>query len=416
MVSGLSAAPLGGKHLSLMCKAPIIGARLVSPAFAFEYMTTTEELRQLIISELESLDFTFDEEGNLTSPNSKDKEAIRRLHQPAQQAELEKSQSWIKHALSRYKHFFAEGSEIIPESIKPRLVQVTLPWHSDLFRLARYYWSLPYSFGFGRRLRYLVLDDVNNKLVGIFGLQSPPIHFPARDKLFEYPEGTKTALVNQTMDIFTLGAIPPYNRLLGGKLIALAVTCNEVRRDYYTKYFGRKTEMEERVLPAHLVGLTTTSAFGRSSIYNRLKYKGRLVAESLGYTEGYGNFHLQRLYPAFKEYLEAEGISTQGGYGTGPKRTWQLIRRVLDSVDIPGDPLKHGVRREVFLFRLVSNLEDYLEGRAQTPDYFDYPFSELAQYWKERWLIARAERVDGWHQWESQKIVERLILNDPTNE
>ena len=379
-------------------------------------MITTEELRQLIISELKSLGFSFDEEGNLIPPDSEDKEAIRHLHQPAQQAELKKSQSWIKHALSCYQHFFAEGSEIIPEAVKPKLVPVTLTWQGDLFRLARYLWSLPYSFGFGRRLRYLVLDDANNKLVGIFGLQSPPIHFPARDKLFDYPEGTKTALVNQTMDIFTLGAIPPYNQLLGGKLISLAAASNEVRQDYQAKYTGRKTEMEERVLPAHLVALTTTSAFGRSSIYNRLKYKEQLVAESLGYTEGYGNFHLQRLYPAFKEYLEAEGISTQGGYGTGPRRTWQLIRRVLDSVDLPGDPLKHGVKREVFLFRLVSNLEDYIEGRAQTPDYLDYPFSELAQYWKDRWLIPRAERVDGWHQWESQKIVERLIFNEPTNE
>jgi len=378
-------------------------------------VTKAEELRRLIIAELEELAFTFDEEGNLIPPDSEDKEAIKRLHQPAQQAELKKSQNWIKYALPHYRHFFAEGSDIIPKDIKPRLVQVTLAWHSDLFRLARYLWSLPYSFGFGRRLRYLVLDDANNKLIGIFGLQSPPIHFPARDKLFDYPEGAKTALVNQTMDVFTLGAIPPYNRLLGGKLIALAVTCNEVRQDYHTKYFGRKTEMEERVLPAHLVALTTTSAFGRSSIYNRLKYRELLVAESLGYTEGYGNFHLQRLYPAFKEYLEAEGISTQGGYGTGPKRTWQLIRRVLDNVDIPGDLLKHGVKREAFLFRLVSNLEDYLAGRTQTPDYFDYPFNELAQYWKERWLIARAQRVDGWHQWESQKIVERLILNEPTN-
>jgi len=378
-------------------------------------MITTEELKQLIISELEDLNFSFDEKGNLIPPDSKDKAAIRRLHHPAQQAELKKSQSWIKHALPRYQHFFANGNEIVPNAIKPRLVQVTLGWHSDLFRLARYLWSLPYSFGFGRRLRYLVLDDANNKLIGIFGLQSPPIHFPVRDKLFKYPEGAKTTLVNQTMDIFTLGAIPPYNRLLGGKLIALAAVSNEVRQDYYIKYSDRKTEMEERVLPAHLVALTTTSAFGRSSIYNRLKYKEQLVAESLGYTEGYGNFHLQRLYPVFKEYLETEGVSTQGGYGTGPRRTWQLIRKTLDSVDLSSDLLKHGVKREAFLFRLVSNLEDYMESNAQTPDYFDYPFNDLAQYWKERWLIARAERVDGWHQWDSKEIVGRLILNEPIN-
>ncbi len=382
---------------------------------------TTEELRQLIIDELSSLKFTFDEEGNLVLSDY-DKDTIRRLHKPAQQAKLQKSQEWIKRKLPRYQHFFANGCEVYPKVVKPSLVQVVEPWHGDLFRLARLLWSLPYSFGYGRRLRYLLLNEVDNKLIGIFGLQSPPIHFPARDNLFEYPEGRKTELVNQTLDVFTLGAIPPYNRLLGGKLVALAAVSNEVRRDYHDKYSGRKTKMEGRILPAHLVALTTTSAFGRSSIYNRLKYNDRLVAESLGYTEGYGNFHLQRLYPVFKEYLEADEVSTLGGYGTGPRRTWQLIRKVLDRVGLPGDALKHGIKREAFLFRLIENLEDYLEGKTLTPVYYDYPFGDLALYWKERWLIPRSERVDGWHQWENQEITKRLILeegqnkNDPINE
>lgn len=370
---------------------------------------TAEELKQLIIDELEYLSFSFDEKGDLIPPTS-DKEAVKLLHKPSREIELEKAQEWIKHKLPRYSHFFADGQDISPHLIKPVLVQVADRWHNDLFRLARYYWSIPYSSGFGRRLRYLLLDDNNGKLIGIFGLQSPPISFPARDRLFNYPEGRKTELVNQTMDIFTLGALPPYNRLLGGKLVALAVASNQVRDDYRRVYAERKTEMEGRVLPSHLVALTTTSAFGRSSIYNRLKYRNITIAESLGYTNGYGNFHLQRLYPIFKQYLAAEGISTQGGYGTGPKRSWQIIRQTLDRIGISGDILKHGIKREAFLFRLIDNLEDYLEGKPGTPVYRDLPFENLADYWNERWLIGRSERVDGWHKWESQEIANSLIL------
>lgn len=376
---------------------------------------TMEELKQLILDELERLNFTFDEEGNLVPPAC-DKDAIRELHLPAKEAELRKSQNWIQCKLPRYHHFFADGLDIEPTTVHPVMIQVVEKWHSDLFRLARLLWSLPYTFGFGRRLRYLILDQSNNKLIGVLGLQSPPIHFPVRDSLFKYPNDRKTALINQTMDIFTMGAVPPYNRLLGGKLVALAAASNEVRQDYREKYQGRKTEMEERVLPAELVALTTTSAFGRSSIYNRLKYKGRLIAEPIGYTKGYGNFHLQRLYPIFKEYLEAEEISTQGGYGTGPKRTWQLVRRVLDKVGIRGDALRHGIKREAFLFRLIDNLDDYLQDRAKEPDYYDYPFDDLALYWKERWLIARSMRVDGWHQWDNQEIANRLILEEEGQE
>jgi len=370
---------------------------------------TAEELKQLIIDELESLSFSFDKKGDLIPPTS-DKEAVKLLHKPSREIELEKAQEWIKHKLPRYSHFFADGQDISIHLIKPVLVQVADRWHNDLFRLARYYWSIPYSSGFGRRLRYLLLDDNNGKLIGIFGLQSPPISFPVRDRLFNYPEGRKTELVNQTMDIFTLGALPPYNRLLGGKLVALAVASNQVRDDYRRVYAERKTEMEGRILPSHLVALTTTSAFGRSSIYNRLKYRNITIAESLGYTNGYGNFHLQRLYPIFKQYLAAKGISTRGGYGTGPKRSWQIIRQTLDRIGISGDILKHGIKREAFLFRLIDNLEDYLEGKPGTPVYRDLPFENLADYWKERWLIGRSERVDGWHKWESQEIANSLIL------
>ncbi|MDI6768660.1 MAG: DUF4338 domain-containing protein [Anaerolineales bacterium] len=313
-----------------------------------------DEIRSLIFSELTSLGFQLNEQGEILVSFAS-KEDAKRLHRPA-----------------------------------------------------RFYWSIPYSHGFGRRLRFLILDSSNGKLIGIFGLQSPPITFPVRDRLFEYPLGQKEILVNQTMDIFTLGALPPYNRLLGGKLVAMAVCANEVREAYRLIYNGRVTEMEKRVLPAHLVALTTTSAFGRSSIYNRLKYKGHLLAESLGLTNGYGNFHLQRLYPLFKEYLESIGVDTKGGYGTGPKRSWQLMRLALDRLDISADLLKHGIQREAFLFRLVDNLGEYMCGNTQNPGYKELPFADLATHWQERYLLPRSERVDGWHRWDRQDILKDI--------
>lgn len=370
---------------------------------------TSDELKDRIIAELSHLNLSFDEKGTLV-PQSNDKECLRRIHNPSKLSELRKSQDWIAKNISKYRCYFANGSDINPRRITPQLIQVTDKWHGDLFRLARLLWSLPYSAGYGRRLRYLILDSSNQKLIGIFGLQSPPISFPARDNVFDYPKNGKIELINQTMDIYTLGAVPPYNRLLGGKLVALAVVSNEVRKDYWEKYAGSITQMQQRVLPAHLVALTTTSAFGRSSIYNRLRYNGIPIAKSLGYTEGYGNFHLQPLYPIFKEYLKERDLYIQGGYGSGPKRTWQLIRRILQQVSLPGDVLKHGIKREAFLFPLIQNLHSYLEGDATNPDYYDYPFENLAQFWKERWLLPRSERVDGWHRWDNENIVTSLII------
>jgi len=371
---------------------------------------TADELRRAVLDELNILGFEL-EGDNLQLSRTPTKDFYRQLHTLAQQVELNRSQDWLRRNLSRYLPFFADGSEVEPEKIKPVLVEVEKSWQHELFRVARLTWSLPYSKGFGRRLRFLLIDKHNGKLIGILCLQSPPLSFPPRDRLFDFPDGRKTELVNQTMDIQTLGAVPPYNRLLGGKLVAMAAASNEIREVYRRKYAGRRTEMEGRVLPPYLVALTTTSAFGRSSLYNRLRYHDEAIAESLGYTEGYGSFHLLRLYPQFREFLEAQGVSTEGGFGTGPRRKWQTMVRALGRLGFSPDLLKHGVKREAFLFPLIHNLKAYMNGQEDEPKFRELPFEKLVAYWRERWLLPRAERVNGWQGWRREKIRELLIID-----
>jgi hypothetical protein len=372
-------------------------------------MVNSVELAKLVLSKLQEVGFLVTEDNGLCMPVL-DKAGMRQIHEPAVQLELATQQEWLERNLSRYLNFFANGDDIIPERIDPALVEVTTRQHRDLFRVARLLWSLPFSKGYGRRLRFLIVDQANDKLIGLLALQSPPLSFPARDRLFQYPPGRKTELVNQTMDIQTLGAVPPYDYLLGGKLVALVAASNEVRQRYWQKYVGRTTEMERRILPPHLIALTTTSAFGRSSLYNRLKYRDVTIAESLGYTEGYGTFHLMELYPLFREFLESQGISTYGGFGTGPRRKWQTMVRALERLGFSAEFLRHGIKREVFLFRLIDNLEAYMEGRDTTPVYRNLPFSDLVAWWRERWLLPRVERVHEWKEWRNEEIKNRLRI------
>lgn len=358
----------------------------------------------MIRSKLRQMGFILGQHGRLYPPHM-DKNSVRQLHMPARLLELNLRQEWVSRNLPHYLPFFADGSEVIPDRVCPRLVEVTSDWQHEVFRLARLLWSIPFSKGYGRRLRFLMIDESNNKLIGLLALQSPPLSFPARDRRFHYPPGRKAEMVNQTMDIQTLGAVPPYDRLLGGKLVALAAASNEVRKAYQRKYRGRKTEIERRILPAHLVALTTTSAFGRSSLYNRLRYRGVVIAKSLGYTDGYGSFHLMEAYSMFQELLKGKGISTRGGFGTGPRIKWQTMIRALDQLGLSRHLLRHGVAREVFLFPLVDNLKEYLEGQATKPLYRNLPFEDLAAYWRERWLLPRIQRVDGWQAWRKEQIV-----------
>ena len=346
----------------------------------------------------------------IAASSSKTKEDYRALHSTAVRQELLVKQKWITSAFPKYAKYFANGTDINPNKIQPVLLEVKDDKLADLFRLARLTWFLPFTKGYGRRLRFLIMDNSNEKIIGIIGCQSPPLDFPPRDRLFVYPKDHKVELVNQTMDIYTLGALPPYNALLAGKLVALAAASDELRVCYSGKYRNKATEINNHILPAELVAMTTTSAFGRSSLYNRLSFDNRKIAISIGYTSGYGSFHLLPVYRLVRDFLEQEGVSTRGGFGVGPRIVWQTYERAFKVLGLPGELLKHGIKRETFLFPLISNLEQYMNGHVNLPVYYKQPFQTLASWWRERWLLPRSNRVDGWHEWNKDQVLDMLTV------
>ena len=346
---------------------------------------------------------------------------LREAHQEARDAQLREAQVWIQNAWRKRSHWFANGSDIAPENIAPKLVPVKTTEQQDLFRLARYTWSLPYSRGYGRRLRFLVLDEGHGTLMGVLGLQSAPINFPPRDRKVSYPENRKVELVNQTMDAFTLGAVPPYNRLLGGKLVVCAAASKEIADAYREKYSGATTWLDGNTLPAHLVMVTTTSAFGRSSIYNRVAYRdaetgeSRKIAVQLDYTKGYGSFYLHKEYPDIKKFLIQQGYDDANqGYGRGPKPVWQNINKTLNMLGIRTRRSHHGIPRQAWSIPLAKNAWEYLNGEDEEPDYHDTPFERLAAWWKERWLLPRAERITDWQDWSKRSLLESITVVEPT--
>ena len=348
----------------------------------------------------------------------KERGEFREMHFEARNAHLREAHAWIQNAWRKRSQWFANGDEIAPENIAPKLIPVETTEQQDLFRLARYTWSLPYSRGYGRRLRFLIVDEGHETLMGVLGLQSAPINFPPRDREVSYPENRKVELVNQTMDAFTLGAVPPYNRLLGGKLVVCAAGSKEIVDAYQERYSGTTTWIDGNTIPAHLVMVTTTSAFGRSSIYNRVTYRDpdtgdtRKVAVPLGYTKGYGNFHLHEVYQDIKKFLIQQGYEDANkGYGRGPKPVWQNISKTLTMLGMSHEGLNHGIPRQAWGVPMAQNAWEYLNGEDEEPDYYDIPFERLAAWWKERWLLPRSERITDWRDWRRGAVLQSITAD-----
>jgi hypothetical protein len=353
----------------------------------------------------------------ITFSRRNDKQSIRKRHELAVARRIELAKPKLASFEDDLLEFLASGSDVRPEAITPCL-QLVVPdtIESKLFRYACLHWSIPISDGYGRRMRFLIFDESNGKLIGLFGLGDPVYAIRARDQWIGWDNAAKAARLYHLMDAYVLGAVPPYSHLLGGKLVALATTCNEVREAFAHRYKNRLSLISGKRRAPHLVLVTTTSALGRSSIYNRVKVGDRLVFHSVGFTSGWGEFHFSDgVYDDLSEFARKHCHPTakQEKWGKGFRNRRELVRKALAKLGFSQQMLNHGIQREVFVAPLARNAREFLRGEDSRPEYWDFPFAAAVAHWRQRWLLQRAERdtsfrefdPDDWRLWRQRKNV-----------
>lgn len=355
-----------------------------------------EVLRGQIISTLKRQGFQVTDRG-VALPNDVQKERIRQLHALAVRHRIHEGRGLRRHE-HRLLGYIAGGSEVVPEKISPTLVEVSRGSEEELlFRYARLHWSIPISAGYGRRLRFLVFDENNGKLIGLFGLGDPVFSLRRRDDWVGWDKSTREQRLQHVMDAFVLGAVPPYSFLLGGKLVAMLAASNEVRQAFARKYTDRITWIRGRSQDGHLAMLTTTSALGRSSIYNRVKYRNRLLFQSVGFTKGSGEFHFSNeIYEAMAAYVLAtcQPTAKHERWGNGYRNRREIVVKCLKGLGLSQDWLYHGIQREIFVVPLARNTREFLRGQTDLLEPYDQPARELFAWFRERWLLPRARRND----------------------
>ncbi len=222
------------------------------------------------------------------------------------------------------------------------------------------------------------------------------------------------AVGTEIADLTVCGAVPPYNPILGGKLVAMlsvSPTVVSAYRDRYADYESViASSMAGRPIRrrSNLVFVGTTSLYGSSSSqYNRLRMPGEVLKGSaeiaflrLGKSRSFGTSHMSADTVAALVRLSqvSEGgirINSIFGEGVNPK-----LRKVRDGLDLLGWPadelLQHRRQRIVYGVPLVTNLRDYLLGLDQEPDYryrsnVAKDVERVSDWWEERWLRNRVQ-------------------------
>lgn len=218
-------------------------------------------------------------------------------------------------------------------------------------------------------------------------------------------------------DISVCGAVPPYNAILGGKLVSMLATGAETVAEYQRRYANAESEIASAMAgraimrPATLVLLGTTSLYGvGSSQYNRIKIPcGPLggqdsecvTFEELGHSLGVGTSQYSEetvaaLVNLVQQSKEGQRVNSIFGEGISPKL--RKVRQGLDLLGFPSDMLtRHYRQRVVYGVSLIRNLRAYLLAMAPRPHYLlpqRSPVevtSGIAAWWRERWLRGRIQ-------------------------
>jgi len=347
-------------------------------------------------------------DGELRAPAPLDKERIRDLHRQARTACIERARDGLRRHEPRLLRYFAHGAEVEPNQIRPQLVQVNARTEEELlFRYARLQWSIPVSAGYGRRLRFLVLDETNGRLIGLFGLGDPVFHLRPRDEWVGWDDDAHRERLRHVMDAFVLGAVPPYSYLLCGKLVAMLTSSAEVQEAFSEKYDGRTSLISGRAQKGGLALITTNSALGRSSLYNRVRVDGRTLFVSVGMTSGSGEFHFSNgvyadLLRYAREHCAPSAKNEQWGNGWRSRR--ELVRAVLPRLGLSRELVYHGVQREVFVVPLGRNARKFLRGEDRTLIPHVQCADDLFAEFRERWLLPRAARDQRYRDFDPESL------------
>jgi len=401
---------------------PIVPAHQPESIISVENITEVtpqflEDLRADILHHFESLQLPALNGG---TNGILSKETIRASHSNQRSEIIEREYKVLAPYQARLLSHFANGDEVKPAAISPELIPVVSGEETGyLFRFASLLWSVPVSHGYGRRMRFLVRDRSNQKLIGIFALGDPVFNLQCRDKWIGWDVNDRRARLVNLMDAYVLGAVPPYNQLLGGKLVASLIGSQEVNQLFSDRYGASRGVISKMKKSPRLVLVTVTSALGRSSLYNRLKLmqgeRTLIEYQHIGETRGFGHFQISNgLFERLRTLLALENHPYASGHQFGQGPNWRLrVTRVgLARLGLDDNLVQHGINRQVYAMSLAPDFKEFLCGQIRKPALVCPSASEIAIAALNRWVLPRASRNPEYRTFRRDQLLQIIQPNE----
>ena len=256
------------------------------------------------------------------------------------------------------------ASQIEPGKVKPRLKLCASRSEHRLFRYCQWYQSVPSNGRVGRRLRFCVFDVGQESpfIMGVVELASGAYSLACRDRLLGWSgvglKSTKDIGLRMMMDLSTCIAVPPYNALRAGKLLAALAVSRPVLQVVQACYGT----------PLH--GLLTTSATGiHCPLFNRIMLRPGGLFRRIGQTAGFSTVHLSReTLRAARAFLPSYRSAPTGEFSLSV-RPLRILDHALRRCGIPSRRLlRAGVPKGVYFAETApGGIEHLRAGRRSRP-------------------------------------------------
>lgn len=206
-----------------------------------------------------------------------------------------------------YRNIVFNGSFDDVKNIKIdlELINSTIKNKMDIWNFFRYYVSsMKKTCLVGLQLYYLVKDKNTDKYLGIISLSSDFNNIKDRDDFIGWSASAKKSNLRYLMNISTCIPLQPFGyNFAAGKLLTMLAFSKEVSKDFINKVSMAKEN--PRTYP--ILGITTTSLYGKSIQYDRLK-----CLKHLGYTKGWSSLPIpDSIYKKCKELCVLRGIEIE---------------------------------------------------------------------------------------------------------
>jgi hypothetical protein len=240
----------------------------------------------------------------------------------------------------------------------------------------------------GRNLNFIVRDKVTKKYLGVICISSDFLDLTPRDNFIGWPRELKTQgkMINHTAIGSTIVPLQPlgYN-YVGGKLLALLCLSDTVQ-ELWEKIYGDK-----------LVGVTTTSLYGKTKAGGLSQYDNLDYWKPMGFTSGSVAFEPEKeTRYMVRDWLKENHTRKYFEWYAAKKHSGQPHKRdhknrslnfTYSQLDIPKQLIRTEHARGIYFSPLYDNTCEFLRGEIKEDvlvKSFDTSVEHLTQVWREK--------------------------------